>query len=86
MLMALVWKYGMVREKRAKSERMLDAAWAMGKALVWALEMSGSDIAYCGGDGEGHGEGGGDVPGVGTEVEKACWLMRVTWGWPCFGR
>jgi hypothetical protein len=33
-VMALVWKYGTVREKMAKAERMLAAAWAMGKALV----------------------------------------------------
>ena len=37
MEMALVWKYANVREYRAKLKRMLAAAWAVGKAHVWAL-------------------------------------------------
>ncbi len=37
MEMALVWKYVMVLEHMAKSERMLAATWAIGKVLVWAL-------------------------------------------------
>ncbi len=33
-LMAMVWKYVMVRKYRVNLKRMLDAAWAMEKALV----------------------------------------------------
>ena len=37
--MALLWKYAMVREYRAKFNWMLAVAWAMGKALMSALEL-----------------------------------------------
>ena len=47
---------------------MLAAAWAMEKALVWALENSGSDRAYSRGDDDDHGEGGVDATGVRAEV------------------
>ena len=37
MLKAMVRALEMFREKGPRSKRIYDAAWAMGKAMVWAL-------------------------------------------------
>ncbi len=56
------------------------------KYVIRVKALAGDDFGCCGGDGEGHGMGGRDSPGVWAKVREVVWLVCVRYARTGCGR